>query len=143
VETMVRDAHEDLSAAAGQPAPPRMFRRPSDPPAPPPHVTDSPELRSVRETTYRRSQTRRARRTSVRRWLARSSGGSDRHLVAALADATTALATHCDLLADRLASQEVLTEDVTGTLGTELTRLRAQVWHLQGLIGEKHRGPRD
>ena len=52
----------------------------------------------------------------------------------ALAQATEAIATHCDLLADRLAAQEAVTADVTGAFGEEITRLRAEVLHLQRLV---------
>jgi hypothetical protein len=41
------------------------------------------------------------------------------------------LATHCDLLADRLASQEVVTADLADVFGQEIAQLRAEVLHLQ------------
>lgn len=66
--------------------------------------------------------------------MGRVSGRSDRHLLFALAQATEAIATHCDLLADRLAAQEAVTADVTGAFGEEITRLRAEVLHLQRLV---------
>ena len=40
------------------------------------------------------------------------SGRSDRRLLLALASATEAMATHCDLLVDRLTAQEAVTADV-------------------------------
>ena len=83
-----------------------------------------------RRVTGRASSPGRA----VRSWLGRVSGRSDRHLLFALAQATEAIATHCDLLADRLAAHETVTADVSGAFGEELTRLRAEVLHLQRLV---------
>ena len=45
--------------------------------------------------------------------------------------ATEAIATHCDLLVDRLAAQESVTADVAESFGQEIVRLRAEVLHLQ------------
>jgi len=71
---------------------------------------------------------------ALRAWVGRVSGRSDRHLLFALAQATEAIAAHCDLLADRLAALESVSADVTGAFGEELTRLRAEVLHLQRLV---------
>jgi len=68
---------------------------------------------------------------TVRAWAGRVSGRSDRRLLVALAQATEAIAAQCDLLADRLASQETITADVTAAYGEEITQLRAEVRHLQ------------
>ena len=74
--------------------------------------------------------------------MGRVSGRSDRRLIMALAHATDALATHCDLLVDRLASQEAVTSDVAGAFGEEITRLRAEVVHLQRLVTSLQDSPR-
>ena len=67
----------------------------------------------------------------MRAWAGRLSGRSDRRLLLALAGATDAIATHCDLLAAHLAAEEALTEDVVASYGEEITCLRAEVLHLQ------------
>jgi hypothetical protein len=54
--------------------------------------------------------------------------------VSALAHATDALATHCDLLGDRLHDEEALTQELAETYGEELGRLRAEVAHLRELV---------
>ena len=53
----------------------------------------------------------------------------------AQADATEAIAAHCDLLVDRLTAQEAMTADVSGSFGQEIARLRAEVAHLQAHAG--------
>jgi cell division protein FtsB len=68
---------------------------------------------------------------SFRGWAGRVSGRSDRRLLLALAAAMDAMATHCDLLADRLASQEVVTADLADVFGQEIAQLRAEVLHLR------------
>ena len=130
---MVLDPHH---AVAGEPErAPRTLRQPVDAPPPPGHVRDGDALQSF----SRLWEGRRAGRSSspgraVRAWLGRVSGRSDRHLLFALAQATEAIAAQCDLLADRLAAHETVTADVTGAFGEEITRLRAEVLHLQRLV---------
>ncbi len=131
---MVFDPHH---AVAGDPEePPRTLRQPADPPPPPGHVRDTDALQSF----FRLWESRRATGTSpspgraVRAWVGRISGRSNRHLLVALAQATESIAAQCDLLADRLAAHETVTADVTGAFGEELTRLRAEVLHLQRLV---------
>jgi hypothetical protein len=51
----------------------------------------------------------------------------------ALAEATDAIATQCDLLADRIAARDAVGADVADSFGEEVTRLRAEVLHLQRL----------
>ncbi len=70
----------------------------------------------------------------LRMWAGRVSGRSDRRLLFALADATAAVADHTDLLVDRLAVQEAVTADVTGTFSEEIAQLRAEVHHLQRMV---------
>jgi len=131
---MVLDPHH---AVAGDPEQaPRTLRQPADAPPPPGHVRDADALQSLsrlwesRRAPGRSSSPGRA----VRGWVGRVSGRSDRHLLFALARATEAIAAHCDLLADRLAAHETVTADVTAAYGEELTRLRAEVLHLQRLV---------
>ena len=68
---------------------------------------------------------------SLRSWAGRISGRADRRLLVALVGATEAIATHCDLLADRLAVQEAVTQDVAESFGQEIVQLRAEVLRLQ------------
>jgi (p)ppGpp synthase/HD superfamily hydrolase len=63
----------------------------------------------------------------------RISGRSDRRLLSALAEATDAIATQCDLLADRIAARDTVSADIADSFGEEVTRLRAEVLHLQRL----------
>jgi hypothetical protein len=78
---------------------------------------------------------------SVRAWLGRISGRSDRRLLVSLAGATEAIAAHCDLLGDRLAVLEAVTADVAAAYGEEISRLRAEVLHLQRLVVSLHDAP--
>ena len=79
-------------------------------------------------------------RSTVRSWAGRVSGRSDRRLLLALASATDAVAAHCDLIVDRLTTQEAVTADVTGAFGEEIAQLRAEVLHLQRVVASL-RGP--
>jgi hypothetical protein len=72
-------------------------------------------------------------RASARVWAGRVSGRSDRRLLYAIAEATSALVDHCDALTDHLATQESLLDELTTILGEEVTRLRAEVDHLRRL----------
>jgi phage shock protein A len=58
-----------------------------------------------------------------------------------VARATDAVAAHSDALADRLASQESITADVTAAFGEELAQLRAEVQHLRRLVGSPDDAP--
>ena len=95
---MVRDAHDAVAddgqrcAAHAAPARRRTARR-SDAPAEPAGVV-----------AFRRvwSDWNAAHQRSFRAWAGRVSGRSDRRLLLALAGATEAIATHCDLLAAAL-----------------------------------------
>jgi len=131
---MVFDPHR---AVAGDPEQaPRTLQQPADAAPPPAHVRDTEALQSFsrlwesRRATGPSSSPGRA----VRAWVGRISGRSDRHLLFALAQATETIAARCDLLADRLAAHEAVSADVTGAFGEELTRLRAEVLHLQRLV---------
>jgi hypothetical protein len=123
---MVRDAHDAIGDEL-EPAP-RMLRQPAEAAPPLEHVGTSTPLLSFRR--LRSDRENRARR-SLRGWVARISGRSDRRLLLALVDATEAIATQLDLLVDRLASQEAMTADITDAFGQELARLRAEVTHVR------------
>ena len=77
----------------------------------------------------------------IRAWAGQVTGRSDRHLLHNVAHATDAIATHCDLLTDRLAAQEAITADVTHSFGEEIARLRAEVLHLQRVVLSLHDPP--
>jgi len=131
---MVLDPHHAVAGDPGQA--PRTLRQPSDAPPPPGHVRDADALQSLSALWESRRAAGRAASPgrALRAWVGRVSGRSDRHLLFALAQATEAIAAHCDLLADRLAALESVSADVTGAFGEELTRLRAEVLHLQRLV---------
>jgi hypothetical protein len=86
--------------------------------------------------TFRRVLSDRSNRSgrSFRTWAGRVSGRADRRLLLALAGATDAVAVQCDLLVERLTTQEAVTADVAGAFGQELALLRAEVAHLQRSI---------
>ena len=67
----------------------------------------------------------------LRAWAGRVSGRADRRLLFAIAHATDAIAAHCDLIADRLATQETITADISRAFGEEISQLRSEVIHLQ------------
>jgi hypothetical protein len=53
--------------------------------------------------------------------------------LSALAEATEAIATQCDLLADRIAARDTVSADIADSFGEDVARLRAEVLHLQRL----------
>jgi hypothetical protein len=141
---MVLDPHHAIAGEQG--GPPRALRQPADAPPSLGHVRDAEPVQSF--TLLRAGRRDGAGRPAslrgtVRAWLGRISGRSDRRLLFALADATEAIAAHCDLLGDRLAVQEAVTADVAGAFGEEITRLRAEVLHLQRLVMSLHDAPDD
>jgi hypothetical protein len=107
-----------------------MLGQPADAPPRPGHVGETEALQSFRRV---RANWEGSGGRSFRSWAGRVSGRSDRRLLRALADATDAIADHCDQLADRLAAREAVSADVAGTFGEEVARLRAEVLHLQRL----------
>jgi hypothetical protein len=133
---MVRDRHEDLTDVV----PPRTLRQPADAAPPIGHVADVPALQTFRAVWAGRTAAPVASmRSSLRAWAGRVSGRTDRHLLFALARATDALATQCDLLGDRLAAQGAVTADLGDALGGDLTQLRAEVLQLRRLVaGQAH-----
>jgi hypothetical protein len=126
---MVRDPHDAVAEAAD--GAPRMLRRSADaPPSLGPISGTDPVVAFRRVWSNRNVSTKR----SLRSWAGRISGRADRRLLVALVGATEAIATHCDLLADRLVAQEAVTEDVAESFGQELVQLRAEVLRLQAQV---------
>lgn len=132
---MVLDPHDAVAGEAGDA--PRSLRQPADAPPPLAHLAGVEQLQSFTRVWAARRDgtgTPASLLASVRAWLGRVSGRSDRRLLVALAGATEAIATRCDLLSDRLAGQQAVTADVAGAYGEEITKLRAEVLHLQRLV---------
>lgn len=125
---MVRDRHD--AVAEGLARAPRALRQPADAPSPLGPVSATDAVASFRRVWAGRKATTR---WSLRAWAGRVSGRSDRRLLSALAEATDAIATQCDLLADRIAERDSVSADIADAFGEEVTRLRAEVLHLQGL----------
>jgi hypothetical protein len=133
---MVRDRHD--AVAEGSERAPRTLRQPADAPPPLEHVSDTDAVTSFRRVWAGRRATTR---WSLRTWAGRVSGRSDRRLLHALAEATDAIATQCDLLADRIAARDTVSADIADSFGEEVTRLRSEVLHLQRLSAAES-GPR-
>jgi hypothetical protein len=126
---MVRDAH-DAIAGESEPAP-RTLRRPAEAPPALGHIGASTSMVTLRRI---RSERRNGVASSLRGWAGRISGRSNRRLLLALGDATETMAAQCDLLVDRLTSQEAVTADVSDAFGQELTLLRAEVAHVRRML---------
>ena len=135
---MARDRHEDLNDADADAdaVPPRTLRQPADV-APIGHVGDVPALpHSV--PSGRTAALGQPRRSVLPARLGGPGvGRTDRHLLFALARATDALATHCDVLSDRFSNQAAITADLGDTLGSDVTQLRAEVIRLRRLVAEE------
>jgi hypothetical protein len=129
----------DNSIAGESAHAPRMLEQPSEARPSLGRVGDTEPVRSVRQTWMSRhtSHTSPLGRR-LRAWAGRVSGRADRRLLFAIAHATDAIAAHCDLIADRLESQETITGDVTHAFGEEISRLRSEVIHLQRVVGSAH-----
>jgi hypothetical protein len=134
VATMALDPHQSLTTAGGERAP-AMLRRPADapPPLPPLHGheairglhlewarTDAPPTADTNPGALWRRARGKARRTIPL-------GRGDRELIGGLIRAVEAIAVRCDELADRLARQESLMEDVSDSFGQDITLVRAEL----------------
>ncbi len=126
---MVRDPHDAMTDAAD--VAPQMLSRPADAPPPLGPVNAAEPVVTLRRVWSDRNASTKG---SLRSWAGRISGRADRRLLAALVGATDAIATHCDLIADRLAAQEAVTEDLVGSFGQEIVQLRAEVLRLQSQV---------
>jgi hypothetical protein len=130
---MVFDPHIPI---AGEPehAPP-MLQQPSESPPPVGHVGDTDRVQSFRrEWRSRGTSDNSSPGRRLRAWAGRASGRADRRLLFAIAHATDAIAAHCDLIADRLATQEAITGDISRAFGEEISQLRSEVIHLQRVV---------
>ncbi len=105
-----------------------MLRQPADAPPPLARVGDGEPVATLRRVRAERVS---GTTSSLRAWAGRVTGRADRRLLLALAAATEAMVTQCDLLSERLAAQEAVTADVAGAFGQEMALLRAEVQHLQ------------
>jgi hypothetical protein len=119
--------------------PPRMLRQPAEPLPELGRIADSEPVRTLRrELSSRREHpdARRSRpvRARARAWAGRVTGRADRRLLDAIAGATEVLVRQCDLIIDRLETQEHQISDITQALGEDITHLRAEVLHVRGLV---------
>lgn len=134
MEPVVFDSQRRMSE------PPSMLHRPADAPPASARASDLAQVQNFRRELSAQLQMRRSprlgsRRATARAWLGRLTGRADRRLLFSLAQALEALVEHCDGLGDRLTSQEAMTADLAAAYGEDLTRLRAEVAHLNRLAG--------
>jgi hypothetical protein len=125
-----------LSATHHEPAPP-MLGQPLDALPPLGPVNDLGGVRALRRERAARLNARRAPgdvRARARSWAGRLSGRADRRLLDALAEAVDSLATHSDALVDRVNLQLGRESEISAVFGDEVSRLRAEVIHLRGLV---------
>ncbi len=124
-------AHDPDRSVASSHAP-SPFGRPLDAPPPLGRARDLPAVVSLRAAIEHQAQHERGpARRQARGWLRRISGRADRQILASVAQATESLASFCDDLAERMARLEEVASDVNGTLGQEVTLLRAEVLDVQ------------
>jgi hypothetical protein len=138
---MAFDPHDELAPEADASAAPRLLHRPTEAPPRLGRVGDGAALQALRHEWSLHGVRRRALwsgsfRDTARLWAGRLTGRPRRRLVAALAGATLELADRCEVLTDRVMTQEDVTEDVATAFGEELSRLRAEVMHLARLLAE-------
>jgi hypothetical protein len=138
---MAFDPHDELAPEADASAAPRLLHRPTEAQPRLGRVGDGAALQALRHEWSLHGVRRRALwsgsfRDTARLWAGRLTGRSRRRLVAALAGATLELADRCEVLTDRVMTQEDVTEDVATAFGEELSRLRAEVMHLARLLAE-------
>ena len=131
---MVRDRDDDLIRTR----PPRTLQQPADAPQHVGHIGDVHEVEEFRREWTSQTHLRPASfGASLRTWAGRVSGRSDRRLLFSLVRATDALASHLDLMVDRLNAQEAITADVSGAFGGDITQLRAEVLQLRRLLADR------
>ena len=125
-----------VSAAQHEPAPP-MLGQPLDALPPLGPVSDLDGVRALRRERAARLNVTGASgdvRTRARSWAGRVSGRADRRLLLALAEAVDALAIRSDALVDRINLQLGRENEISAVFGDEVSRLRAEVIHLRGLV---------
>ena len=114
--------------------PPSMFSRPSDPPKPTLPIRNSEHI-VVLHREWARSHTEpdntatpgRRLGKRARKIVSRVSNGTPDRLLGDLVRAVDALAARSDELSERVANLEVIVDEVARILGSELTRLRAEI----------------
>jgi hypothetical protein len=112
-------------------APPKLLARPADAPEPFTHLRGQDvigSLHSVWAASFGPSSLpgRLRRRTlGVRR---------ERELIGSLIRAVDAVALRCDEIADRLASQEALVEEVVASYGEDMTQLRVALLAMRAAL---------
>lgn len=131
---MVLNRHGPLTGEAGEA--PHVLRQPADVPPPLTPLADGEALARLRAARASLAERDRAvgLRMRLRAKAARVTGRTDRYLLQAVLAATDEIANRCDTLAARLATQEVVTADVTRAFGEELAHLRAEVLHLRRVV---------
>jgi len=136
---MAFDSHYSLEPTTSEDVQPVMLNQPSDAPPALGPASAAVEIQIFRQAwRYRHDNRPSTVAQAIRGWLARQSGRSDRHLLESMAHAVEALTAHCDRLSEHLAVQEAVTEEISASYGDEITRLRAQVLHLQRLLEGDH-----
>ena len=114
--------------------PPSMFSRPSDPPEPPLPIRNSDHI-VILHREWARSHTKPDDTTTLagrlgkraRTIVSRLRNGTHDRLLGDLIRAVDALAMRSDELSERVANLEVIVNDVARILGSELTRIRAEI----------------
>jgi hypothetical protein len=113
--------------------PPATYSRPTDPPpALTPVRASSPQVELHQAWQQSASTTPGATPSATlghqaRRLVNRGLGRTDRELIAQLIRAVDTVAARCDELSDRLASQQVLLDEVATALTEEVTAIRAKL----------------
>jgi len=144
---MVRDPDGELARVpvpTRDDAPPLMFRQPLDSSPPWARVGELEAMQALRRDRATRLHAGEASAdilTKGRAWAGRISGRADRRLLRLVADAVEELAAHNDAIVDRLNLQLDREGDVSSAFGEEITRLRAEVIYLRGLVADAgHQG---
>jgi len=144
---MVRDPDQGepdpVLSAPPMDAAPSMVGQPLDALSPLERVSDLDGVRALRrERTARlHADSPGQVRTRARSWAGRVSGRADRRLLQAVAEAVDALAVHSDALVDRVNLQLGRENEISASFLEEVSRLRAEVIHLRGLVaGPEHHG---
>lgn len=115
--------------------PPHVLRRPTDAPAALEPAGNAAPIQGFRRELAAQQQLQRSPRlptlrATARAWAGRVTGRADRRLLMAVAEAVDVLVAHCDLLTERLNSDESVNADLAAAYGTEITELRAEIIRL-------------
>lgn len=115
--------------------PPHVLRRPTDAPGALEPAGNAASILGFRRELAAQLQLQHSPRlptlrATARAWAGRVTGRADRRLLMAVAEAVDALVAHCDLLTERLNSDESVNADVAAAYGAEITELRAEIIRL-------------